>query len=234
MRRRLGTPHRIVIDEGHYFLRDAVKAQLLDLDLHGYTVVTYLPSQLPKELVAATEVILVTRESRREELDALRRYCTACRHVSASDWDVLPGLEIDQAVALPVTTEAGARLRTFTIGPRLTPHVRHRQKYVDVPVPDSRAFVFRGNGGRPSRVGTLREFVAVLDALDATRADAYLRRGDFSRWVADVFGDQALARELQAHERRYAQSGARDAVSRIAAAIRSRYELTEQAAGEVE
>ena len=57
----MGTPHRVVVDEGHHFLRDAVNDQLLDADFNGYTVVTYRPSQLPKELVAATEVILVTR-----------------------------------------------------------------------------------------------------------------------------------------------------------------------------
>jgi hypothetical protein len=34
----------------------------------------------------------------------------------------------------------------FTIAERLTPHVRHRQKYVDVPVPDAQAFVFHPNG----------------------------------------------------------------------------------------
>ena len=42
MRRRMGTPHRIIVDEGHYFLRDAVKDGLLDLDFNGYTVVTLL------------------------------------------------------------------------------------------------------------------------------------------------------------------------------------------------
>jgi hydroxymethylpyrimidine pyrophosphatase-like HAD family hydrolase len=228
MRRRIGTPHRIVVDEGHYFLRDAVKDHLLDLDFNGYTVVTYWPSQLPQELVAATEVILVTRESNREEIDALRRHCTACRHVSASSWDVLPVLRIDQAVALPVTAEAGADLQVFTIGERLTPHVRHRQKYVDVPVPDNRAFVFHEDGGAAmSRAHTLRELVTILDDLDVARADGYLRRGDFSRWIGDVFGDHALARELRSYERAYIQSGLADALTRVAAAVRARYELTE-------
>jgi hypothetical protein len=55
----------------------------------------------------------------------------------------------------------------------------------------------------------------VLDDLDAGRADGYLRRGDFSRWIADVFGDRALARELQAHERKYAQPGSAEALTRI-------------------
>ena len=233
MRRRLGTPHRIVIDEGHYFLRDAISHRLLDLEFNGYTVVTYWPSQLPQDLVAATEVILVTRESNRQEIDALRRHCTACEHVSDAAWDVLPTLQIDQAVALPVTTEAGPPLQRFTIGERLTPHVRHRQKYVDVPVPDSRAFVFHVGQHATVRAHTLREFVAVLDELDVTGADGYLRRGDFSRWIADVFGDHALARELQGHEGAYARSGSGEALRQIAAAIRARYELTETSEGDL-
>ena len=114
IRRRTGTPHRIVIDEGHYFLSDAVDGRLLDLDFNGYTVVTYWPSQLPTELVAATEVILVTRESNLGEIEALRRHCDACRHVNPSAWEALPHLRLDQAVALPVTDEAGAELRRLS------------------------------------------------------------------------------------------------------------------------
>jgi hydroxymethylpyrimidine pyrophosphatase-like HAD family hydrolase len=95
MRRRVGTPHRIIIDEGHYFLHNAVEKGLLDLEINGYIVVTYWPSQLPKELVAATEVILVTRESNRTEIDALRKHCRSCSHVSTLKWDLLPKLRLD-------------------------------------------------------------------------------------------------------------------------------------------
>jgi hypothetical protein len=229
MRRRTGTPHRIIVDEGHYFLRDAVEDHLLDLEFNGYTVVTYRPSQLPKTLVTASEVILVTRESNREEIDILRGHCTACRHVSGPAWDLLPRLRLDQAVALPIAAETRGDLQAFTIGERLTPHVRHRQKYVDVPVPDGRAFVFRGDGrSAMTRARTLREFVAVLGDLGLTEADGYLRRSDFSRWIADIFGDHALAREIQQYERRYAESRSADALDRIAASIRSRYEVTEE------
>jgi hypothetical protein len=53
MRRRTGTPHRIVVDEGHYFLHDAIGRGLLDLDFNVNTVVTYWPSQFPAELRGA-------------------------------------------------------------------------------------------------------------------------------------------------------------------------------------
>jgi len=233
MRRRTGTPHRIIVDEGHYFLRDALKDGLLDLEFNGYTVVTYWPSQLPRELVAATEVILVTRETNLAEIAALQRHCVACEHVGAASWERLKHLEMNQAVALPVTAEAQSDLQVFTIGERLTPHVRHRQKYVDVPVGESRAFVFHAIGRRgPTRARTLREFVAVLDKLETSHADGYLRRGDFSRWIAGVFGDHALARELERYEREYVEAPSDDATAAIAAAIRSRYELTEEHEGE--
>jgi hydroxymethylpyrimidine pyrophosphatase-like HAD family hydrolase len=227
MRRRTGTPHRIVVDEGHYFLKDAVDRGLLDLDYNGYTVVTYWPSQLPTELVAATEVILVTRESNLEEIQALWNHCGACRHLSPSAWDTLPHLRLDQAAALPVTDEAGTELRTFVIGERVTPHVRHRQKYVDVPVPDTRAFVF-GSGRRAvtARAHTLREFVEALETLDATQGNGYLRRHDFSRWIDTVFGDHALAREIEDHERRYVKQEFPAALEQIVEAIRTRYDLT--------
>jgi hydroxymethylpyrimidine pyrophosphatase-like HAD family hydrolase len=229
MRRRMGTPHRIIVDEGHYFLRDAVNHRLLDLDFNGYIVVTYWPSQLPQTLVGATEVILVTRESNRNEIDALRQHCHACKHVNPSSWDVLPDLRLDQAVALPVTAEAGSELVPFTIGERLTPHVRHRQKYVDVPVSDNHAFVFRGgHAATAERAHTLREFVTVLENLERGDADGYLRRGDFSRWIADVFGDHALARELRDHERAYVRSKSANTLSLVVAAITSRYELADE------
>jgi hypothetical protein len=179
-------------------------------------------------LVAATEVILVTRESNLDEIEALRKQCDACRHLDSSAWQMLPDLPIDQAVALPVTDEAGAEFRRFVIGERLTPHVRHRQKYVDVPVSDNHAFVFdSGRRAMTVRAHTLREFVSAVEDLDETDARGYLRRGDFSRWIGDVFGDHALARELQGYERRYTTQKYADALEQVVSAINSRYELTD-------
>ncbi len=176
MRRRTGTPHRIVVDEGHYFLKDAIERGLLDLDYNGYTVVTYWPSQLPAALVAASEVILVTRESNADEIEALRN-CYACGYLDSSAWQVMATLRVDEAVALPVTNEAGAALRRFVIGERLTAHVRHRQKYVDVPVSEERAFVFASDHGKaPIRARTLREFVSAIEELDPRQAGRHAFR----------------------------------------------------------
>ena len=78
---------------------------------------------------------------------------------------------------VPVTAEAGSELLPFTIGDRLTPHVRHRQKYVDVPVTDNRAFVFlagdvygNGRGQDEGQCGARRPSQVTLAARDGFRA----------------------------------------------------------------
>jgi len=228
MRRRTGLPHRIVVDEAHYFLHDAGARHLLDLDLNGYTVVTYCASRLPPELLAATEVMIVTCESDPAEVDALCRCCAKCEDVDTLAWRVQLGhLPVGEAVALPITEEAGGDLCRFSIGRRLTPHVRHREKYVDVPVTEGRAFVFSDGPTPWRRARTLRQFVAEVEHQTGARIDGYLRRGDFSRWIGDVFGDHALAADLRRHEDRYRRGDDLDAAPEVVAAIRGRYDLTE-------
>jgi hypothetical protein len=52
-------------------------------------------------------------------------------------------------------------------------------------------------------------------------------RGDFSRWIGDVFGDHALADDLRTIEQRY-RAGLRDeALPAMANAVRGRYDLAE-------
>ena len=227
MRRRTGLPHRILLDEAHYFLHNTGAHRLLDLDTSGYTVVTYCASRLPKELLAATEVMLVTCESNPAEIDELFKRCAACqqRDGARGRWSALAHMARGQAMALPVTEEAGGELKMFTVGQRLTPHVRHRQKYVDVPVTESRAFHFEVNGAGTHRARTLRQFVAVLEQATPGACDGHLRRADFSRWMAEVFGDFALAEELSDLERRYRAGQEADTLLEIVGAIRARYDL---------
>ncbi len=225
MRRRTGLPHRILLDEAHYFLHDEDARDLLDLDLNGYLVVTYCASRLPRQLLDASEVIIVTCESNPQEIEALRTRCALCPTSDPVAWSRLSELGYGQAVALPVTEEAGGQLRWFTLGRRLTPHVRHRQKYVDVPVSDSRAFVFAIDGDGPRRVRTLRQFAEALSGIDGDIA-GYLQRNDFSRWISDVFGDYALADDLRRIEDRHRSGWTFDVAGELVNAIRSRYDLT--------
>jgi hydroxymethylpyrimidine pyrophosphatase-like HAD family hydrolase len=227
LRRRTGLPHRILLDEAHYYLHDSDAPQLLDFERNGYTVVTYCASRLPQALLAATEVMIVTCESNPAEMEALRARCLGCAKIDASRWAILGHLKVGQAVALPITEETGGELQRFTIAPRLTPHVRHREKYVDVPVSLHRAFVFNANGQPEHRIRTLRQFVSELEHTPPALLAGYIMRGDFSRWIGEVFGDRALAGELRALEERYRAGSRAETVAEMASAVRGQYDLAE-------
>ena len=228
IRRQTGLPHRVLLDEAHYFLSDMGTGELLDLDLNGYIIVTYVASRLPQPLLAATEVMIVTRESSPVEIEALRRWCSTCQPVDRSQWAMLGHLKSGQAVALPITEESGGDLRLFTVGSRLTPHVRHREKYVDVPVTEHRAFFFAASGRHGARrARTLRQFVAALERSAPADLDGYIKRGDFSRWIGDVFGDHALADELRTLEDRHQAAADADTVAEMVIAIRARYDVAQ-------
>lgn len=231
LRRRTALPHRIFVDEAHYFLNGSLPDDLLDLHGNGYTLVTYRTSHLPKAVLDASEVILVTCESDPAEVKALHVLCRSAEPVDR--WSaLLGGLDIGEAAALPITEEAGASLRRFHLGRRITHHVRHREKYVDVPVPDGRAFVFTRRGEADgTRVTTLKDFVLALDVMPSDVLEGHARRGDFSQWLRDVFGDYPLALSVRTLEERCRDERDSTAVSAIGSTIRGRYDLAHDEAG---
>jgi hypothetical protein len=88
-----------------------------------------------------------------------------------------------------------------------------------------RAFVFSSNGHDGTRrARTLRQFVQELEGLSGPTLDGYVRRADFSRWIGEVFGDQALATGLRALEACH-RTGRVETQSEMADAVRARYDL---------
>jgi hydroxymethylpyrimidine pyrophosphatase-like HAD family hydrolase len=230
LRRHAGLPHRIIVDEAHYFLDDPLSPDLLDRDTGGYTLVTYRASKLRPELLAASEAVIVTRESDPQEVGALYALCRSCAgRMTESEWaQMFEDLVLGEAVALPVTEEAEGEVRRVHLAPRLTPHVRHLAKYIDLPVPESRAFVFPNGTVIGPRAGTLRDFVAAVERLPTAFLEGHLEHHDFSRWIADVFGDYPLAKTLKQLEDDYCSHAKPHVASSLVQAIRIRYEIGDQ------
>jgi hypothetical protein len=160
LRRQTGLPHRIIVDEAHYFLDDPHAPDVLEVAADGYTLVTYRASKLRSDLGAMCEAIIVTRESDPKEVRALHALChSRAGPKSESEWALLlESLVVGEAVALPVTEEAAGDVRRIRLSPRLTPHVRHLAKYVDLSVSeDSRSFSgwTAHQDGEPVRCGSL-------------------------------------------------------------------------------
>jgi hydroxymethylpyrimidine pyrophosphatase-like HAD family hydrolase len=226
LRRRTGLPHKILVDEAHYFLSGA-DSRSVDPDLAGYLLVTYRVSGLaPSIFRAGDAVVIVTREADPVEAETLRSLAGTS---SAGDvvTDVFEDLDTDEAALLPGAEEAQGRIRRFRVAPRLTAHVRHRAKYLEMPVDERQAFVFAVDGRPGPRVRTLKAFAGFLVALPSSDVEDHLLRHDFSRWIGEVFTDRALAARLHAIEARTKTDQPQAIAEAIAQAIRSRYDTAD-------
>jgi len=219
LRRELGVPHRVVLDEAHYFLGRHADAEVFDPALGGCYLVTYRSADLEPDVLDACDLIVATRIADRRF--AARLVDLVRPPEPASTWvDALANLAIGEAVLLRAHPEEEHGIIRFTLERRLTSHVRHREKYVDVGVPPGREFVFTRDG-RPTehRVRTLREFLDILRVVADDVFAGHLRRGDFHRWIEDVVGDRDLGEGIRGVEGGNATK-ARETIER---AIRERY-----------
>lgn len=222
IRRQTGLPHRIVVDEAHYFLHDAADAAVLDRSLGGHTLITYRVSGLDPDVLRSAECVVVTRETDPQEARLLHRAFRGGGDPAV--WEAeLSSLDLDEAVLLPVSEEAGGRLRRFRLAPRLTRHVRHRHKYLDTPAAGERAFRFRFGEADGPVVASLRDLVQVLECTPTQRIAGHVGRGDLSRWIEEVLGDRPLAAAVREVEERHRLGALPDFNGAVVHAIRERY-----------
>jgi len=226
LRRRTGLPHKILLDEAHYYLGGPDAGRLIDSELAGYILVTYRISGLAASIQTTRDaVVIVTREADPHEAGTL---LTMCRPRPASiSRSLFRDLAANEAALLPGAEESHGTVRRFQVAPRLTAHVRHQTKYLDMPVFDGQAFVFTDGGRLGPRAQTLKEFMGLLAALRPESIRAHLLRHDFSRWLSDVFRDHPLAARIRDLEGRAATEDARDIAAEIAQSIRARYETVD-------
>lgn len=223
VRQLTGLPHRILIDEAHYFLHDAEMRQILSVAAGDCTVVTYQASSLHPDVIKSADVILISRATDPQQVAILAE--TVGAGGESEHWtEILKDLAVDEVALLPGAEESCGQLRRIRLVQRLTSHVRHRAKYIDVPVAEHHAFVF-SQSNRTIRARTLKEFIKVLGDT-GTMIHDYLRQGDFSKWIADVFGDRQLATTLRRLETDYRLHRNVDINDAIITSIRSRYDIS--------
>jgi hydroxymethylpyrimidine pyrophosphatase-like HAD family hydrolase len=223
VRRAVGLPHKILIDEAHYFLDTPEAADLLDMELAGYIMVTYRTSRVHPAVPLCDAIVMVSHESDPDEAARLASFCRPPGDADATS-SILRELQMSETALLPGPEEAAGRIRRFQLGPRLTAHVRHQAKYLDMPVADQHAFVFTDGARSIDRVTTLKAFIRTVGQLPSRVLDNHLRRHDFSRWLDEVFRDAPLAARVYGLEERLGHDEPRAIAEAIARLIRARYE----------
>ena len=175
---------------------------MLDLDLAAYTLVTYQASRLDPSVLQASEAIIVTHESDPAEIGRLHALLGG-KETEAAWQAVLGSLAVQEAALLSGPEESPEELRRFSVAPRLTSHVRHQHKYLDMPVASTNAFVFTDRGVPTGPCAhSLLEFVGMASACTQEVLKGHMRRHDFSKWIRDIFRDPSLASQVHSLETR--------------------------------
>ncbi len=221
LRHQIGLPHRIVVDEAHYFFQDPDVRDIFDFELGGYLLVSYRASQVHADILERIDGVIVTRASDPAETKILRKLFG--NHSDSQDWvEILRNLETGQAALLPGAEEAGDRLVRFHISRRITAHVRHKEKYLNIPVASGHSFVFTRNGvPTGERARTLAELVEILSR-EKTFTE-HLSNHDFSRWIREVFTDRMLADQVREIEDGWIEGRVEGGYKTLVDAVRKRY-----------
>lgn len=226
-----GLPHYIVLDEAHYFFpRNMSPSVITDLHLDSSLLITYRVSLLHPALLQDVDTVILTRESEPKECQALNELCETCdTGMLEEQWQNTVGmLALGEAAGLPINPRGEGKITKFRLVPRLTPHVRHVAKYVDIPVPVSDQFVFWRNGSPSGRAArTLGQLVEILEKEPIEHLNHHLLRHDFSKWIAGIFGDYPLAQSVDIIEAEYQTGDRSKVVEQLAEAIRTRYQFTD-------
>jgi hypothetical protein len=226
IRKKTGLPHRIVIDEAHYFLHEPNISALVDLSLGAYTFITYHLADLEVSVRNVIEYILVKCTTDAREIETL----TGMLNVRGNCKSMIPDLSsllIDEAILLPRINELDGECSKFKLFPRLTPHVRHKMKYLDLQLLTEQGFWFTDRGkliDSPAR--TLSSFLNLLEIVSPDVLAAHAHHGDFSRWIANVFHDHSLAADIRNVEQRFRVGHVHDLTTSISKLVQDRYELS--------
>ena len=126
---------------------------------------------------------------------------------------------MSEAICVAGIEESEVRQSKFELSTQLNSD-HQKNKRLDLQLIQKEGFVFTEGGkpiGTPAR--TLKEFVSSLTHFAPSVVEEHIHRGDFSRWIADVFDDHFLASEIRKLEQRYRDGHAQDLCDTLARLI---------------
>jgi hypothetical protein len=214
LRARVGLPHWIVLDEAPQLLgSEALPEDRPGVAPERFCLVTHRPEDLGSGVLDQVDVLLVVPGG-----EQFARGVGLLSQMRA----LAEPLTLGEAFYL----ERGSVGR-FRIGSRRCGHVRHWHKYLSAELPPERQFYLRTREGPTGRSAAgVEQLYHEIEHASAAVLTHHLGEGDFSRWIAGVLSDSALATALRAIETAWCE-GDRASVEpfrlRLLAAIDDRY-----------
>ena len=195
-----GLPQWIFVDEAHYFFHAHGVGVPYLRDNVNFAFATYRPSLMAAEVVDRVAAHFFAATTVEEE-----RYFASALLASRGPRDLVAADALSQIkrpqVGLLVEDATHPRWQVFVPGARSTNSGHHGRKYADTRLPEHLAFRFLHTDGMRPVAHNIIEFCEAVRSVGMASLRHHLLHGDFSRWAAEVLGDEALARGLHKLER---------------------------------
>ncbi|HVO31752.1 MAG TPA: HAD hydrolase family protein, partial [bacterium] len=221
-RKANGLPHWIFLDEAQLPAgAEMTRFRPGSTAAKGFCLVTWKPEDIAQAVLDDIDVLMLTSGFPAPEGLA---WLPERFHREETEM-ALARLRPGEALLIMPGTGGGPRV--FRTGARAISHVRHWHKYVTSRLPEHRRFHFVA-GGFPTghSAANLAEFHHEVQRAPAASLLHHAANRDFSRWVAEVIRDDALASALRGIETRFPANDARAAEAiraSVLEAIRARY-----------
>ncbi|WP_440104505.1 HAD-IIB family hydrolase [Streptosporangium sp. H16] len=219
-----GHPHWLVVDEAHHMMPDGFKLQSVEMlrEIGGILLVTVHPEAVSEAVVQTLDTVVAVGD---EPGGVLGAFAAATGHDA-------PGQDVPD---LPTGELLFWRLDGEPVRVRLAPpeeeRQRHRRKYAAGELGEDASFYFRGpENALNLRAGNLTAFCRIADGVDEETWTYHLRRGDYSRWLADSVKDEELSAEVAEVEQDPGDS-VDDARKRVRELIEARYTAPAEPSG---
>jgi hydroxymethylpyrimidine pyrophosphatase-like HAD family hydrolase len=203
VRRRIGKPHWILIDEAQDLLGgqdNPARLPLLEsFESFGVCLITWQPSRLDQGILDRIDGFVLTRHPLSREIECLGQQLDARGLDVTGLADQLGQLGEGQALISGLTRSEPSELMPlrFGTGPRIFPWMQRMHQSLGDRVPPSKRFYFYDQTGRTRPAGNLSELIDRVRTLDSTVIEYHFQRADFGRWIRDVLHDGTLARWLE-------------------------------------
>jgi hypothetical protein len=200
IRDNTGIPHWVIVDEAHYFFHEGNRCiKFISSHTGNFCLVTYRPSLLASEIYSEIGAHVLTSTKVEEERYFVTKIFQALGQRNLTAHAALDRLEPPNA-GLLMTSASDKPWQLFFPAERITSHAHHARKYSDYRLPEDKAFRFL-DADSPVAVHNIAEFYHAIQSITQGCLRHHLERGDFSRWVGDVLGDEQLAKGLKKIER---------------------------------
>lgn len=219
IRRRLGHPHWVIVDEAHHVVpaSRASSTELLPEDMGSFMFITVQPEHISPALMPRISILLAVGSESRDIVERLANFTGR----------VIPRLDRNDLTAPAIfwSLKEDGFAAGFTPGLPSIEKQRHILKYAKGDLPPESSFYFKGPGNRLNiRIQNLMLFIQIAQGIDEKTWLYHLRSGDYSRWFREGIKDNELADRTEEIEKTPRISPS-ESLDRIKALIEERYTL---------